>query len=80
MTGLLALRAAAADKLELVPGPVPMLPDTAKWALRGVTSNTRYTASVESIHGLRETGRGGDHALRWRGPGGGEARGQSENS
>lgn len=37
----------AAEKLDLVPGAMPMLPDTAKWALSGVTSNTRYTTGGE---------------------------------
>ncbi len=37
----------AAERLNVVNGPVPVLPAGATWALRGVTSNTRYTTRAE---------------------------------
>ena len=36
-----------AEKLNVVNGPVSASPDGAKWLLRGVTSNTRYTTRQE---------------------------------
>jgi hypothetical protein len=35
------------ERLEIVHGAVTDLPDDAKWALRGVTSNSRYTSAEE---------------------------------
>jgi len=37
----------AAQRLAVVNGPVPTLPTGGIWALRGVTSNTRYTTRAE---------------------------------
>lgn len=36
-----------AEKLDVVHGPVSVLPDGAEWALRGVTSNIRYVTRAE---------------------------------
>ena len=36
-----------AQRLAVVNGPVPALPTGGIWALRGVTSNTRYTTRAE---------------------------------
>jgi len=38
---------AATERLDVVHGPIPILPETAKWALRGVTSNLRYVTHTE---------------------------------
>ena len=37
----------AAERLNVVAGPVSILPDGAKWVLRGVTSNARYITRAE---------------------------------
>ncbi len=37
----------AAGRLDVVHGPVSVLPDGAKWVLRGVTSNVRYITRAE---------------------------------
>jgi Chlorite dismutase len=37
----------AVEKLAIVPGAVSVLPDGAKWVLRGVTSNERYATRAE---------------------------------
>ncbi len=37
----------AANRLEIVGGPVPVVPPEAKWRLRGVTSNERYATRAE---------------------------------
>jgi hypothetical protein len=37
----------AAERIDVVHGAVPVLPDGAGWALRGVTSNTRYVTRAE---------------------------------
>ncbi len=36
-----------AERLDVVHGPVSVLPDGAKWVLRGVTSNVRYITRAE---------------------------------
>ena len=36
-----------AERLDVVHGAVPAMPDGAKWVLRGVTSNVRYTTRAE---------------------------------
>ncbi|MDP9316300.1 MAG: chlorite dismutase family protein [Chloroflexota bacterium] len=35
------------ERLDIVNGAVPIVPDSAKWVLRGVTSNERYVTRVE---------------------------------
>lgn len=37
----------AVERLDIVQGAVPALPDGAAWLLRGVTSNVRYTTGAE---------------------------------
>jgi hypothetical protein len=37
----------AVEHLDVIHGAVPSLPEGAKWALRGVTSNERYATLVE---------------------------------
>ena len=37
----------SAERLNVVAGPVSSVPDGAKWLLRGVTSNARYTTRAE---------------------------------
>lgn len=37
----------ATERLDIVNGPVSVLPDSAKWLLRGVTSNERYATRAE---------------------------------
>ena len=38
---------ATTERLAIIPGPEIALPEGAQWALRGVTSNTRYVTRVE---------------------------------
>jgi hypothetical protein len=39
----------ATATIDVVNGPVPVLPDGAAWALRGVTSNARYVTQEEKV-------------------------------
>ncbi len=38
---------AIAERLDVVHGPIPTVPDGAKWVLHGITSNVRYITSAE---------------------------------
>src|SRR5262249_37141749 len=54
-----------AEKLEVVPGPVPLRPDGARWLLRGVTSNVRYvTAAEKSLLTAKQADLGRPQATR----------------
>jgi Chlorite dismutase len=49
----------AAERLDIIHGAVPALPDGAKWLLRGVTSNERYATRAEKdLLVARQTGLG----------------------
>lgn len=37
------------EKLDVINGPVPALPEGAKWCLKGVTSNVRYVERDEKV-------------------------------
>ncbi|MBI5761613.1 MAG: chlorite dismutase family protein [Planctomycetales bacterium] len=51
------------ERLEIINGPVPDMPDGAKWLLRGVTSNERYATRAEKdLLVAKQTGLGRSEA------------------
>src|SRR5262249_341615 len=54
-----------AEKLDVVPGPVALPPEGARWLLRGVTSNVRsVTAAEKSLLGAKQVDLGRPEATR----------------
>jgi hypothetical protein len=55
----------AAERLDVVAGPVFMVPEGAKWVLRGVTSNARYVTRAEKeLLGAKQVDVGRPEATR----------------